>query len=295
MKPQNLITQIAALVALSTLVVGCSGGSNGFTNTAANSNTALSGTTTTSPTTSAPAQVAPNSVGTPVAMTLTSDSAISTYSLGGVSSGAQISDLQVGVSLSNYDSSASGGAYGGTITISYLAAGAWHTGIFQALNATTPGSVYDGAAPGTQNMNHAAYNKWFSYNSQSVFHGFYADPYGAVMLVITGGIDLGDGNGISELNGEVWFKNYYSSAVAYNYPNPNETPCWFLSLGMYECRTFLTSGNDGYGNLTSTSALTPDQSQYTESKNIYVPATPARGWQKLGTFTGLNRLTAFGQ
>jgi hypothetical protein len=144
-------------------------------------------------------------------------------------------------------------------------------------------------------MNHAAYNKWFSYNGQTVFHGFYADPYGAVMLVITGGIDLGDGNGVSQLNGEIWFKNYYSSAVAYNYPNPNETPCWFLSLGQYECRTFLTSGNDGYGNVTTTSALTPDQSQYTENKNIYVPATPARGWQKLGTFTGLNRIQAFGQ
>jgi hypothetical protein len=155
--------------------------------------------------------------------------------------------------------------------------------------------VWDGSSKNVQNLNHAAYNRWFSYGGQTVFHGFYADPYGAIMLVITGGLDLGDGNGISSLNGEIWFKNYYSSAAAYNYPNPNGTPCWFLSLGQYECRTFLVNGDSGYGNLVTTSALTPDQSQYTQNKNIYVPATPARGWQKLGTFTGLNRIQGFGQ
>jgi hypothetical protein len=295
MKPQNLITQIVALVAMSALFVNCSGGGNGFSDTAPNNTSVMipsGGTGTTTPST--PSSIAPNSVGVPVTMNLTSDSALSTYSLGGVSSGSQISNLQIGVSVSNYDSSTSGGAYGGTVTVSYYANGYWHTGVFQALNATTPGSIWDGASKKVQNLNHAAYNKWFTQNGQSVFHGFYADPYGAIMLVITGGLDLGDGNGVSSLTGEIWFKNYATSA-AYNYPNPVGTPCWFLSLGQYECRTFLENGDSGYGNLMTTSVLTPDQSHYTENKNPYVPATPARGWQKLGTFTGLNRAQGFGQ
>jgi hypothetical protein len=230
-------------------------------------------------------------------MTLASDSALSTYTLGHASSGNQISNLQISVSLSNYDSSATGGAYGGTVTVSYMdSLGTWHTGVFQALNATTPGSVWDGANKFVKNLNHAAYNRWFSQNGKSVFHGFYADPYGAIMLVITGGLDLGDGNGVSSLTGEIWFKNYVNAAP-YNYPNPVGTPCWFLSLGQYECRTFLVNGDSGYGVLNTTSALTPDQSQYTQNKNPYIPSSlgPARGWQKLGTFNGLNRIQGFGQ
>ena len=297
MKPQNLITQIVALVAMSALFVNCSGGGNGFSDTAANNGSVYvpNGGTGTTTTPSTPSSIAPNSVGAPVIMNLASDSALYTYSLQRFSSGSQISNLQIGVSVSNYDSGASGGAYGGTVTVSYQEGtnGNWHTGVFQALNATTPGSVWDGASKKVQNLNHAAYNKWFTQNGQSVFHGFYADPYGAVMLVITGGLDLGDGNGVSSLTGEIWFKNYATSA-AYNYPNPVGTPCWFLSLGQYECRTFLENGDSGYGNLMTTSVLTPDQSHYTENKNPYVPATPARGWQKLGTFSGLNRAQGFG-
>lgn|GEM_PF-2648150 len=297
MKPQNMTTKIAALVAMSAMFVGCSSGSNGFTNTSTTNNPGIviptgGGTGTT--TSSTPATVAPNSVGVPVIMNLASDAVISTYSLGGTPSISQTSNVQIGVSLSNYNSSAAGGAYGGTVTVSYYANGYWHTGVFQALNATTPGSVWDGSSKNVQNLNHAAYNQWFTYNGQTVFHGFYADPYGAIMLVITGGLDLGDGNGVSSLAGEIWFKNYATTA-AYNYPNPVGTPCWFLSLGQYECRTFLENGDSGYGNLMTTSVLTPDQSLYTQNKNPYVPATAARGWQKLGTFSGLNRVQGFGQ
>jgi len=91
--------------------------------------------------------------------------------------------------------------------------------------------------------------------------------------VITGGTDLGDGGGYSEVNGEIWYKNFQNAPA-----QQSPTQCWFLFAGPYQCGTFYACGSSGGAcGITTTHAL-----------------RPGNGYKKLGTFQSLNRAKAFG-
>lgn len=177
--------------------------------------------------------------------------------------------------------------YSGDVYISYQDNGQYYTGHFNTDDGANPssGTVYP-------NWNHAFYNNWFMWQGKPVFHGFFSDSYGAIMLVIDQVIDQGDGSGSSELAGSIWFKNYPNNQAL---PNPQNIPCWYITAGPYDCRTLLVSGNGSDGRLDPISALVPTQSLYYTSKSThpYQPEEPARGWRKLGTFSGLNKAKAF--
>jgi hypothetical protein len=49
------------------------------------------------------------------------------------------------------------------------------------------------------------FNQWFQVQGKQVFHGFFQDAYGAIIVVFDDGLNLGDGQGITELKGSVWF------------------------------------------------------------------------------------------
>lgn len=192
-------------------------------------------------------------------------------------------DLRISVKMEH----AGNGAYVGRLYISYYDNGQYYTGRFFAENKTVPAGVSNGHT----GKSYGAYNRWFTWGGKNVFHAFLQDPYGGVMIVIDDSLDLGDGSGATELAGEIWFKNFEGS-----YAPQGQIPCWFIEIGPYDCRTFLTSGNSGYGVLNTTSALYPTQSLfYPTGSKTTVAEEPARGWRRLGKFTGLNRARAFSE
>lgn len=200
-------------------------------------------------------------------------------------------DLRISVKLKEVAQN----QYAGDVYISYHDNGQYYTGHFMTLDAQNPsgstaqsGTLYPG-------YRHSYYNNWFNSGGKLAFHGFFEDSLGAIMLIVDDAIDLGDGSGAVEVSGSIWFKNHYNTQFR---PNYQGIPCWFLTAGPYDCRTFLTSGGAfGAGELVTNSALYPTQSQWFTSKSInpYVPEEPARGWRRLGTFSGLNKAKAFSQ
>jgi hypothetical protein len=188
-------------------------------------------------------------------------------------------DVKISVKL--YD--VGGNQYAGHVMVSYIDNNQFRTAKFITGNQT----VARGTSHGHDGKNHAVYNKWFTWGGQNVFHGFYEDQYGALMIIVDRTIDQGDGGGANEVGGSIWFKNHNIS------PAPRgQIPCWFIELGPYDCRTFLINRED----LVTTSALYPSQSLYFTPRSInpFVLEEPARGWRRLGTFNGLNRSRAFG-
>lgn len=193
-------------------------------------------------------------------------------------------DLRISVKLQEIATN----QYGGDVYISYYDNGQYYTGHFNTDSQQNPGSgtVYP-------NYYHAFYNNWFTWNGAPAFHGFFSDSYGAIMLVVDKAIDQGDGLGAAEVSGSIWFKNYPNNQA---YPNQQNIPCWYITAGPYDCRTLLVPGGwETDGKLDPVSALIPTQSKYYTPKSThpYQPEEPARGWRKLGTFTGLNKAKAF--
>lgn len=127
-------------------------------------------------------------------------------------------------------------------------------------------------------MPNSEFNQWFVYQGKTVFHGFFQDQAGVVVLVIDGGLDLGDGGGVTNISGSIWFKNFVTApAPQYNVYNPTDyEQCWFLLAGPYQCGTF----KDASGKVNTTSALYP---------------STADGFKRLGTFSGLESTRAFRQ
>jgi hypothetical protein len=114
------------------------------------------------------------------------------------------------------------------------------------------------------------FNQWFMFNGKRVFHAFFQDSYGAVMLVIDNGIDLGDGGGLTIVSGSIWYKNFQVVQAV-----QSSEKCWFIrSPWPYECRAFVGAGDV----INTTSAVYPDN-----------------GYRKLGTFTGLDKPRAFNE
>jgi hypothetical protein len=89
-------------------------------------------------------------------------------------------------------------------------------------------------------------------------------------LVINQNVDLGDGGGASEIGGSVWYKNFVKSFASY-YEGAAWAaavlPCWFRTLGPYDCRSFTVM-----------------------DKSALIPNT---GYVKLGTFKNIIKLKAF--
>lgn len=200
-------------------------------------------------------------------------------------------DMRVSVKL--VETAAGSNQFYGQVMLSYSDNGQYYTGKFKTEDRRNPtgstataGNLYPG-------VHHAYYNNWLLWNGKYGFHGFFQDSLGAVMLVIDATVDQGDGAGATEVSGSIWFKNYANSMAP---PNAQSIPCWFLTAGPYDCRTFLkASGTDGY--IDSGSALYPTDSVWytSRSSHPYHVEEPARGWRRLGTFSGLNKAKAFSQ
>lgn len=163
------------------------------------------------------------------------------------------------------------GRWSGTVKIGYYDNGQLRTGVFSSENPNGYGYnrvSYKNWYVGKPN---AEFNQWFTWNGKRVFHAFFQDAIGAVLIVIDGGLDLGDGGGMTELSGKVYFKNFRMAPAPQYYGGQGEQ-CWFLlPPSPYECGTFQVGEK-----VVTTSAL-----------------YPSNGYTRLGTFTGLSKSRAF--
>lgn len=158
--------------------------------------------------------------------------------------------------------------YSGYIKIRYTSNGQTYEGTLYAANTLCNDSVFKSTPCYKQEFD--MYNYWFKFQGKQVFSGFFDDPIGSIVLIINQAVDLGDGAGPSELGGEVWFKNFQANWAGYYAGGGTGSvvmPCWFRSIGPYDCRSSIVI------NKTS----------------LY----PTDTYVKLGTFTNLNKLKAF--
>lgn len=153
-----------------------------------------------------------------------------------------------------------GNGYGGTVTIGFENNGKKYEDYFTS-RVNSYGMVK------TDEENHK-YNIWFQKDGKLVYHGFFQDNYGGLVVVIDGVESLGDGQGFSDnASGSIWFKLWDPIGTGPLSP----TSCWFVSLGPYDCRAW----KDGHG-VDTNRAIHPDN-----------------GYVKLGEFTGMNLDKAF--
>lgn len=174
--------------------------------------------------------------------------------------------------------------YEGRIYLGYFDTGNYYIATFESGYGVN--GVKNPDSPSTYQKPESQFNRWFngtvSGNNILVFHGFFQDRYGAIMLVVDGGVDSGDGSGYTQVNGSVYYMNF---PVGYASQSPEK--CWFISIGPFDCRTFVTSNQ-----VQTTSAVYPFGIS---------PKTPltqrgygSPGYQRLGTFQGLDKIKAFG-
>jgi hypothetical protein len=194
---------------------------------------------------------------------------------------------------------AGNGGYAGVVQFAYEDNGQYYVGRFTTNDSYNPTGSTANAGTRYTNWHHAAYNKWFNYGGKRLFHGFFEDEYGAIMLIVEDNLDQGDGAGSSQVTGSIWFKNYYNSPYP-RYQTKDVLPCWFITAGPYDCRTFLvkTAATGKDGDVQTTSALLPTQSLYAPGADTHpyhqgADAGPARGWKKIGSFSGLDAAKAF--
>lgn len=150
----------------------------------------------------------------------------------------------------------SGNTYGGTVSVGY--------------NDCTYGNcqAYQGTFTSGRSANLDPYNVFFTFNGRTVFHGFFEDYLGGLILVINTRTDSNFGDGVSnqKVGGSVWFRNFGATYA----PHP-PTYCWFVSLGPYDCRSW-PNGN---------------------GVNTTQADIPNNGYVQLGTFVDLNLTAAF--
>lgn len=190
-------------------------------------------------------------------------------------------NMKINVKLTDVGS----GRYDGAVRLAYYDTGTYYVGTF---NTTYTGSRYQPSSTSPvledqtyrnryRGLYNSEFNQWFTdpETGKKVFHAFFQDKLGAVMLVITGGVDQGDGGGYSEVNGEVWFKNFSVAPAA-----QSDTQCWFhFSPSPYRCGAFYSCGNDGGSCGIQTN----------------LALRPGNGYKLLGTFSSLNKVNAFGK
>ena len=129
----------------------------------------------------------------------------------------------------------------------------------------------------TSGIQDSSYNRWYMENGKNVYKGFFQDEYGAIVLIINRSVGQGDGKPTQFIGGEIWFQNFNKEQWP-NYPIQGpEKLCWQISMGPYDCRSFLIGD---YVSMTSASTPTtkgPDKPQY---------------YQKLGEFDGIDATLA---
>jgi hypothetical protein len=171
--------------------------------------------------------------------------------------------FQVNVNLNDTGN----GRYAGKVQFSYYDNGNYYNGIFQVgtRKVVTSYKNIDTGKPENE------FNQWFTFNGKKVFHGFFEEQDGSLILVIDDALGSGDGGIASEVSGSIWFKNFQPA-----YPGVVRSPekCWFLREGPFDCRTFIGSN----GAVNTTQAVEPSTGD---------------GYIKLGRFTGLNMQKAF--
>lgn len=146
-----------------------------------------------------------------------------------------------------------GANFGGTATISYTDYGTPYAGYFTTGNSASA----------------VQFNVWFTKSGKKVWHGFFEDYFGGLVVVIDDGIvDLGDGAEptMDKVSGSVWFKNF-----PYSYAPHPPTYCWFVSLGPYDCRSW------------------KDGKTVDTTRSLY----PTDGYIKLGSFQDMDVKKAF--
>lgn len=159
-------------------------------------------------------------------------------------------NMQINVNLSK---TYGGNGYGGSISLRYQDNGITYQGTFSA-SQVTPDST--------------KYNIWFNYGGKTVFHGFFEDNFGAVIIVFDGVYNLGDGSpAFNTSGGSLYFKNFGQTYA----PHP-PSHCWLVSTGPYDCRAW--KWGDG---VATTYAIYPESYYYT----------------RLGTFQNMNLYQAF--
>jgi len=270
MKSQTLALHAVLLGLMATMGVACGSSGSGFSinNSAASANSSysgiagsLSGSSTTTGSSNAGVIMLSQYGGAVTQFTPNSLQVLANYE----ETHALVSPTDFAISVNLTDQG--GGGYGGQVMFTYTDQGNWYTGQFVTGNGTVQVSSngwYNG-------MNNAAFNQWFTYGGQTVFHGFFQDGLGGVILVLdsTGSGGLGDGLAATSYSGSLYFDNFVNPAGALQ----SADMCWFITLGPFDCQTFLVNGQ-----VNTTSAL-----------------YPGNGYQQLGTFTGLNIQQAFNQ
>ncbi|MCB0421739.1 MAG: hypothetical protein KDD61_12135 [Bdellovibrionales bacterium] len=154
-------------------------------------------------------------------------------------------DIKVNINLEKR-----GNGFGGVVTITY----------------TENGNRYEGYFTSGSEAHDNRYNIFFTKQGKTVWHGFFEDYFGGMIVVIDDVIDLGDGDDQILAAGSVWFKNF---GLTYA-PHP-PTHCWNVSLGPYDCRSWKSG----------------------EGVNTTAAINPTDGYVKLGTFENLNIGQAF--
>lgn len=166
--------------------------------------------------------------------------------------------------------------WAGSVQIAYFDNGSWYVATFESGYGTNQVSYKNR----TTGRKEATFNHWYNLNGQEVFHGFFQDQHGAIVLVIdgVGGTDQGDGQSPTDLKGSIYFKNFTTS-----YATQSPEKCWFIRIGPYDCRSFLIGSGS-------------DKSEW-EVHSFSDPVTPSSsdGYKKLGTFIGLNKNKAFSE
>jgi hypothetical protein len=181
--------------------------------------------------------------------TFISLAAYRTYTQRYIGSLSDLTNIKINLNFDRF----SGNKYGGTATIRY----------------NYQGLTYEGFFTGGDSAQASKYNVWFTSGGKKVFHAFFEDFMGAIILVIDETSSLDDGYQKGDLvSGSIYFKNFpYTGA-----PHP-PTYCWFVSLGPYDCRAW----PKGYG-VDTYKAVHP---------------LPSDSYTKLGSFTGMDLDKAF--
>lgn len=150
-----------------------------------------------------------------------------------------------------------------SVTLSYIDSSGLHQAPFGTINPT-----YSATSD-------ASFNKWYTDQGATTqtWKGFFQDSQGAVIIIIDQFTNLGDGTTSDLVGGSIWFQNF---GPAYAFQGPLAM-CWQISLGPYDCRTWLVNNN-----------VDPTSNHY---PNNHGP-NATMSYEKLGTFTGLSRSAA---
>lgn len=150
-------------------------------------------------------------------------------------------DVKISLNLTQ----AAGGRYGGSVTISYVDNGKLYSG---TLTAGTGTNYYMKNGYDNDKLQ-ADYNYFFEYENELVFTGFFEDGYGAITLTLTPDEPVGGGNDAEPLSqpykGQIYFKNFKNTYGAYQYKNNPYRSCWFISAGVFDCRSNIIQSKCG--------------------------------------------------